>query len=159
MIRRACIQAALEGYERAAMDGLCHEGAWEAAISAIQQLDVAALSHDLDVIVHITSRKEWEAAQVAGLYRADSLASEGFIHCSRPSQVIRVANERFHGRPDLLLLVIDPERVTAELRFEDCYESGDLFPHIYGPLPQAAVVRVVDFPAEPDGCFTLPPLR
>ncbi len=43
LIRAACIQAALEGYEDAAANGLCHEGAWEAAISAIQQLDLMTI--------------------------------------------------------------------------------------------------------------------
>jgi hypothetical protein len=43
VIRRACINAAIEGYERAAISGLCHEGAWEAAISAVRMLDLSAL--------------------------------------------------------------------------------------------------------------------
>lgn len=39
-VRLACIRAALEGYENAAISGLCHEGAWEAAISAMKMLDL-----------------------------------------------------------------------------------------------------------------------
>ena len=39
-IREACISAALEGYENASLSGLCHEGAWEAAISAIRMVDL-----------------------------------------------------------------------------------------------------------------------
>ncbi len=39
-VRNACIRAALEAYERAGLDGLCHEGAWEVAIDAIRGLDV-----------------------------------------------------------------------------------------------------------------------
>ena len=39
-IQQACIEAALQGYENAAISGLCHEGAWEAAISAIRMVDV-----------------------------------------------------------------------------------------------------------------------
>jgi hypothetical protein len=39
-VREACIRAALDGYERAAMSGLCAEGAWEAAISAIRMVDL-----------------------------------------------------------------------------------------------------------------------
>jgi hypothetical protein len=42
-VRAACAAAAVEGYERAAADGLCHEGAWEAALEAIRALDVAAV--------------------------------------------------------------------------------------------------------------------
>ncbi len=40
VIRDACVEAALEGYEQAAMDGLCHEGAFEAAVDAIRGLDI-----------------------------------------------------------------------------------------------------------------------
>lgn len=42
-IRTACIQAALAGYERAQLDGLCHEGAWECAIEAMRALDLQEL--------------------------------------------------------------------------------------------------------------------
>ena len=42
-IRQACIEAALQGYENAAISGLCHEGAWEAAISAIRMVDLEAV--------------------------------------------------------------------------------------------------------------------
>jgi hypothetical protein len=44
IVRRACIAAALEGYEDAAMRGLCSEGAWEAAVSAMRRLDLGALA-------------------------------------------------------------------------------------------------------------------
>jgi hypothetical protein len=42
-VREACVRAALEGYERAAMSGLCAEGAWEAAISAIRMVDLRSV--------------------------------------------------------------------------------------------------------------------
>ena len=42
-IRAACIEAAVEGYEEAAANGLCAQGSWEAAIGAMQSLDVAGL--------------------------------------------------------------------------------------------------------------------
>ena len=46
-VRQACVRAALEGYERAASDGLCHEGAWEAAVDAIRALDVNSIIQKL----------------------------------------------------------------------------------------------------------------
>lgn len=42
-VHEACVQAALDGYERAAMSGLCREGSWEAAISAIRMVDLPGL--------------------------------------------------------------------------------------------------------------------
>lgn len=42
-VREACIRAALDGYERAAMSGLCAEGAWEAAIGAIRMVDLRSV--------------------------------------------------------------------------------------------------------------------
>ena len=47
-VRAACLRAALEGYENAAISGLCHEGAWECAVDAIRVLDIEALLRDLN---------------------------------------------------------------------------------------------------------------
>jgi hypothetical protein len=43
-VRQACIQAALDAYEDAGISGLCAEGRWEAAISAIQSLDIKRIA-------------------------------------------------------------------------------------------------------------------
>ena len=110
------------------------------------------------MILHIARGEEWAAARAAGDYRADTLTSEGFIHCSTPTQVLGPANEMFRGQSGLLLLVIDPTRLAADLVYEDCYETGQAFPHIYGPLNLDAVVRAVPFPPNGDGRFSLPRL-
>jgi len=110
------------------------------------------------MILHIAHRHDWEEALLTGDYRANTLAAEGFIHCSTPEQVLGPANALYAGQTDLVLLVIDPPRLEAPLLYEDCYEAGQAFPHIYGPLNLNAVTRVVPFPHSPDGTFTLPPL-
>jgi hypothetical protein len=46
-VRAACVAAALDGYERARMDGLCDEGALEVALDAVRSLDVARLAREL----------------------------------------------------------------------------------------------------------------
>jgi uncharacterized protein (DUF952 family) len=107
-------------------------------------------------ILHITTRDEWEAARAAGEYRADTLAAEGFIHASTREQVLGVAAARFHGTPDLMLLVIDPARLRSELRWEVSEPDLPPFPHVYGPVNADAVVDVVAFPEGPEG-FALPP--
>lgn len=42
-IRNECIEAAREGFRDASMSGLCAEGAMEAAVSAIQNLNLVIL--------------------------------------------------------------------------------------------------------------------
>ena len=42
--RQACIAAALAAYEDAGMLGLCAEGRWEAAISAMQSLELRTIA-------------------------------------------------------------------------------------------------------------------
>lgn len=108
------------------------------------------------IILHITTETEWQTAVATGQYRADSLASEGFIHCSTIEQVLMPANQMFAGRTDLILLKIDPAKLSARLVYEDCYESGHQFPHIYGPLNLDAVTGFVAFPPNADGTFSLP---
>lgn len=107
-------------------------------------------------ILHITTEKDWQTAVAAGDYRAESLESEGFIHCSTVEQVLMPANQMFAGQTDLILLTIDPTKLTAKLVYEDCYETGHQFPHIYGPLNLDAVTGFVAFPPNADGSFSLP---
>lgn len=110
-------------------------------------------------VLHMAPRDAWQEAEARGpdsLYVDPSLEAEGFIHCSTLEQVLIPANQRFAGRSDLVLLVVDLAAVPSETIFEDCYESGQAFPHIYGPLPVAAVRHVVPFPCQQDGSFQLP---
>ncbi|MBX0330964.1 DUF952 domain-containing protein [Oscillochloris sp. ZM17-4] len=108
------------------------------------------------MIYHIAARADWDAAQAAGQYTADSLATEGFIHCSTAAQVLGTAARFFAGRQDLLLLEIDPSRLAAELRYEEG-EPGVRFPHLYGPLELSAVVAARAFAPDEGGRFSLPP--
>lgn len=47
-VREACIAAALTGYEEAGLSGLCHEGRWECAISAMRIVDLAAVAESVN---------------------------------------------------------------------------------------------------------------
>jgi glutathione S-transferase len=111
-------------------------------------------------LYHITPDAEWAAAQASGEYRLSTrgktLAEEGFIHCSHTHQVVPVADAIYRGTADLVLLVIDPAAVRAEIREEALGNSGERFPHIYGPLNVDAVVDVLPFETTVDGRFELP---
>jgi uncharacterized protein (DUF952 family) len=100
---------------------------------------------------HLVLRRLWEQ-KAAEPYRADSLPREGFIHCSFAEQVAWAANRFYSDAEDLLLLHIDPERLTSPVREEPC-ETGEIFPHIYGPLNREAVVRVEALTRGADGLW------
>lgn len=102
-------------------------------------------------IYHITTQKAWDQACSEGDYRADSLVSQGFIHCSRRDQALRVGNAFYKETPDLVLLHSDPTRLSAELRYDPPdHPSGtppstgeeERFPHLYGALNLEAVIAV-----------------
>jgi uncharacterized protein (DUF952 family) len=111
-------------------------------------------SRVLSRIFHITSLATWAEAQAKGSYSADSLVAEGFIHCSDAHQVVWVANQRFRGRQDLVLLHIDPRLLGAEVRYENLEGGQQQFPHVYGPIPISAVVEVAPFRPAADGMFS-----
>ena len=106
-------------------------------------------------IVHLCTRQDWQAAQLAGEYRADSLKTEGFIHCSRPEQIVSVANLFYRDVPHLVLLWIDPAGLLAPLRWEAVGEQ--VFPHLFGPLNLAAIMAARDYLPDADGVFRQAP--
>ena len=107
------------------------------------------------MIFHITTRDAWDEAARASSYRADTLTTEGFIHCSTAEQVAEVANVRFRGREDLVLLWIDESKVRAELKWEEASDGSGTFPHIYGLLDIDAFARVTPY-REENGSFHSP---
>lgn len=110
-----------------------------------------------ELIYHIASQASWSAAQKSGIFSADSLMSDGFIHCSKIDQILRVADNYYANQHGLVILVVDPSRLKPEVRWETGTDKADeLFPHIYGPLNLDAVVHVLDFEPGTDGKFHLP---
>lgn len=108
-------------------------------------------------LVHLCTADEWDSAQRLGERRPPSLESEGFIHLSAPEQVHLPANRLFAGRTDMVLLRLDPNLLAAPVRWEAGVPSDPeamTFPHLYGPLPTAAVTSVTPYPVDENGRFT-----
>ena len=92
-------------------------------------------------IYHITTAAAWDKAQVEGAYTADSLAIEGFIHCSTADQVAGVLDRYYKGQTGLVKLTIDKLKVTSPLIFELATSINEVFPHIHGPINLSAIVH------------------
>ena len=114
------------------------------------------------VLAHLCSEEEWTRARNRGGIRVEPNASSdapAFIHLSTLEQVHLPANRLFRGRTDLVLLHIDAAALESPLRWEPGVPSDPeamLFPHLYGPLPAGAVIKVTPYRPGPDGDF--PPM-
>lgn len=102
-------------------------------------------------IYHLVLKPVWEK-NPGQAYSADSLASEGFIHCSFAEQVAAAANRFYADQQDLLVLHIDPARLASPVR-EEAAATGEMFPHIYGPINRDAVVTVQTLQRGTDGLW------
>jgi len=93
-------------------------------------------------IYHITSLAEWERAQGTGTYLAQSVEHEGFMHASLHYQTPGVLQRYYAGQTGLVKLCIAVDRLQSPLHYELAPSVGQYFPHVYGAVPVAAVVRV-----------------
>lgn len=104
-------------------------------------------------------REEWDAARTSGAYAGSSQdQADGFIHFSTGQQLPESARRHRAGQPGLVLLAVDPNDVSDDLRWE-ASRRGELFPHLYGSLRISAVKWVRDLPLGADGQLVLPPLE
>ena len=109
-------------------------------------------------IYKLCERPLWEEAQRCGVFAgAGADLRDGFIHFSSSSQVRETAAKHFAAVADLVLIAVDPHPLANALRWEPS-RGGDLFPHLYGPLPLEAVVWTRALPRAARGRHVIPEL-
>lgn len=96
-------------------------------------------------VYHLAMPEDWAAAERAGSYttstRGMTLDEVGFIHLSRAEQW-PATRERFYRDVDeLVLLTVDVSGLDVRVEVGDP-TTGELFPHLYEPLPVERVVHV-----------------
>lgn len=94
------------------------------------------------MIYHISTPSLWETALQHGYFEAPSLHSEGFIHTCKEQQIDGVLNRYYQGKKDLLLLHIDENKITSQIKWELAPSVNEIFPHIYGNINLDAVIKV-----------------
>jgi uncharacterized protein (DUF952 family) len=112
----------------------------------------------MTLIYKISSHDLWREAERRGAFEGAPIdVADGFIHFSAAHQVAETAAKHFRGQTDLVLAAVEADRLGTALRWEPS-RGGDLFPHLYGALPMAAVISVVDLALGADGAPIIPPL-
>lgn len=118
----------------------------------------------MTTIVVTATPVQWVAAQQTGYYTRSTVDTDltevGFIHVTSPDQTAALLNRRFADRNDLLLLLVDAEKVHPAVKFEPALSgTPGLFPHIYGPLNVDAVYAAVTPAKDATGNYVLPLLN
>lgn len=108
------------------------------------------------LIYHMCRAEEWQAAQASGFYLGSSQdVVDGFIHFSTADQVVESAAKHRAGQAGLLLLAVEAATLGDALKWEPS-RGGQLFPHLYGPLPTGAVRSARELPLAADGLHLFP---
>ena len=110
----------------------------------------------MTTVYKIVAADLWQAAEETGVFTGAGIdLNDGFIHLSTAAQARRTAALYFKGQGNLVLVAADEARLGDALKYEPS-RDGDLFPHLYGPLPMAAVLSVRPLPVSEDGNHTFP---
>ncbi len=94
------------------------------------------------LIYHIVLPEDWQAFDT-GLYRAKSLETEGFIHCSFADQLDDVIKRYYKGVKKLVIIEIDSDKLMSRVLKEPSTNS-EIYPHIYGPVNRDAIVAITE---------------
>jgi len=108
------------------------------------------------VVYKIVPAELWRASEAAGQFAGSAVdLRDGFIHFSTADQVSETASKHFAGTHGLLLVAVST--VGLDVRWEPS-RGGDLFPHLYRPLPLDAVISIRPLPLGDDGRHQFPDL-
>ena len=104
----------------------------------------------------ILTRDQWEAFRADGVFEGAPVdLADGFIHLSAKSQTAETVTKHFAGQDDLILAMVDLAALGGNVKWEPS-RGGQLFPHLYGPLPMSAVVTKAVLRIGTDGKHSFP---
>ncbi len=90
------------------------------------------------VAYKLVDRAEWTAALAAGAYAGSAVdLADGYIHLSTAAQLAETARRHYAGRTGLVLVEVALAPLGEALKWE-ASRGGDLFPHLFAPLPAMA---------------------
>ena len=110
----------------------------------------------MTTVYKIVAADLWQAAEANGVFAGAGIdLNDGFIHLSTGAQARRTAQLYFAGQANLVLVAADAASLGDALKYEPS-RDGDLFPHLYGPLPLTAVLSVRPLRLGGDGNHIFP---
>lgn len=116
-------------------------------------LEAAVLPAGEGLIIHCMKKQAWEKIRSADQFGEEGIARDGFIHCSSVGCFWRVAPNFKDVNDELVLLLIDADRLGVPVKWEDADQCGRAYPHVYGPINREAVVGVLPYRKDEAGTW------
>lgn len=108
-----------------------------------------------------TAYKVLTGPQMSALERDGTFAgapvdlADGYIHLSTEAQLTETVDKHFAGQEDLHVAAVDLAALGDAVKWEPS-RGGQLFPHLYAPLPLSAVFAYSPLGRCADGRVALP---
>ncbi len=107
-------------------------------------------------IYKIATRAAWDASLAAGSFVGMPIDhADGYVHFSTAAQLAETLRLHFAGQSELVVFAVPVAELGEALRWEPS-RGGQLFPHLYGPLPMHLVAESIETAVAADGAVTLP---
>jgi uncharacterized protein (DUF952 family) len=90
-------------------------------------------------IYHIVLPNVWQQFEGKPSYSAESLQTEGFIHCSYESQLDGVIKRYYGNAERIVILKLDTDKLRSKL-VKEASTNNEIYPHIYGRINRDAIV-------------------
>ncbi len=95
----------------------------------------------MNIIFHIIPESQLAVIDSAQEYFPDEFETDGFIHCSKRSQIEGVLKRHFANQDNLVLLEVNRDLIPSTVRDENLSGGEELYPHIYGALPTSTILK------------------
>ena len=109
------------------------------------------------MILHCMKKATWEERRNKTSWGKRNFDAEGFIHCSTVEYFWRVAPNFIDIKEELVIVCIDEDKLTSEVRYEDGDNCGRAYPHVYGLINNDAVIKVLPFVRDENGRYVKNP--
>lgn len=108
-------------------------------------------------VFKILSAQDWADAKSNGTYPGSSDDTrDGFIHLSTAEQIPGTLQRHYADRENLVIVAFAAQALGPKLIFE-ASRDGQLFPHLYAPLPVGLATRYARLATDPNGNPTSEP--